>query len=70
MSKTISYKTNLKCNGCIAAVTPFFDKTEGIKKWTVDLENPDRVLTVELDGTDSERVKSLVKEAGYQAEEL
>jgi len=70
MKKTITYKTNIKCNGCIATVTPFFDKSEAIKKWSVDLESPDRILTVELEDGGNNEVEKLIKEAGYEAESL
>lgn len=70
MSQSISYKTNIKCNGCIAAVTPHFEKSKIIKTWQVDLESPDRILTVELDGGSPEEVKAIVNQAGYHAEEV
>lgn len=70
MKKTLTYKTNIKCNGCIATVTPFFQKNKYIKKWQVDLESDDRILTIELEDGDVSEVESLIKEAGYQAEEL
>lgn len=65
--QTLKFKTTIKCNGCINAVTPFLEKSNNISDWSVDLENPDRVLTVETEG-DSEEVKDLLKEAGYKAE--
>lgn len=68
MSKTLTYKTNIKCNGCIATVTPFFEKKESIKKWSVDLESPERILTIELDGGEESEIKNLILEAGYEAE--
>ncbi len=70
MTKILTYKTNIKCNGCIATVTPFFQKNESIKKWTVDLESEDRVLTVELEGGEASEVEALIKEAGYESEAI
>ncbi len=70
MKKTLTYKTNIKCNGCIATVTPFFKKNEAIKKWSVDLESDDRILTVELEDGEASEVESLIKEAGYEAEAI
>lgn len=64
----LELKTNIKCNGCIAAVKPGLDDTEGLTRWEVDLTDPDRKLTAEVD---SEEVKeSLIKtleKAGYKA---
>ncbi len=68
MKKTLTYKTNIKCNGCIATITPFFEQYKSIKTWSVDLESPDRVLTIELDGGEEQEVKDLITEAGYEAE--
>lgn len=62
---TFQFKTNIKCGGCVATVTPFLT-TEGIEKWEVDLQNPDRVLTVDTEKSAAE-VAKLVQEAGYTA---
>ena len=67
--ETIKFKTNIKCGGCIATVTPFFNADENIEKWGVDLLSADRVLTVETNHS-SEEVTKLVKKAGYTAEEI
>jgi copper chaperone len=63
---TQQFKTNIKCGGCIAAVKPHLDNAEGIQNWEVDLQSPDRVLTVNTEKSASE-VASLIKEAGYDA---
>ena len=66
---TQRFKTNIKCGGCISAVTPILDKTPGIYKWEVDTNTADKVLTVEGDAT-SEAVILAVELAGYSAEEI
>jgi len=43
---TLKFKTNINCGGCIKAVTPHLDKAEGVKSWSVDTVNPDKILTV------------------------
>ncbi len=63
---TQQFKTNIKCGGCIAAVKPHLDKAEGIENWEVDLQSPDRILTVKTDKSPKE-VEAIVKEAGYEA---
>lgn len=69
--ETAKFKTNIKCNGCIATVTPFLNKTVGENNWQVDLQAPEKVLTVNTDGTvnESEVIRSL-QEAGYKAEKI
>ena len=44
--ETLKFKTNIKCTGCLGKVTPHLDSAEGVESWEVDLENPDRILTV------------------------
>ncbi|MFC6999056.1 heavy-metal-associated domain-containing protein [Rufibacter roseus] len=63
---TLKFKTNIKCGGCISAVTPTLDNTSGIEKWGVDTANPDKILTVEGDISE-EKVVEAVNKAGYNA---
>lgn len=69
--ETAKFKTNIKCSGCIATVTPFLNKTVGEHNWQVDLQGPDKVLTVNTDGTvnESEVIRSM-EAAGYKAEKI
>ena len=39
--KTLKFKTNIKCTGCVAKVTPFLNDEKGIEKWDVDIFNPE-----------------------------
>ncbi len=64
------FKTNIKCGGCIAAVTPFLDKVNGIEKWEVDTANLDKVLTVTCNLIDTFSIENAVKEAGYNIEKI
>jgi hypothetical protein len=41
------FKTNIKCDGCIAKVTPALNETVGQGNWNVDLQNPNKVLTIQ-----------------------
>ncbi len=63
----LKFKTNIKCTGCLAAVTPNLNKTAGENNWQVNLEDPQRVLTVESDKTEREIIAA-VREAGFEAE--
>lgn len=65
---TTHFKTNLKCNGCIAAVKPSLDAIEGLTTWEVDLASPEKELTAEIDSEAvSEKVITAFKAAGYEA---
>jgi copper chaperone len=67
--ETLKFKTNIKCGGCVAGVTPQLNQLTDIKKWEVDLENPDKILTVEgKDDLEAQEVIDAVESAGFKAE--
>lgn len=59
------YKTDLRCGACVARVGPLLDAAPGVTRWSADVANPDKVLTVEGDGVTAERVASVLAPAGY-----
>lgn len=67
--KTLKFKSNIKCDGCIAKVTPFLNNEKAIKSWSVDIFTPEKILTVEteLDAGDIEKV---IEKAGYRAQSI
>lgn len=67
--ETLKFKTNIKCSGCIAKVTPLLNETVGEGNWEVDLNNPAKVLTISVDANE-EHVKEAVEKAGYTADKL
>jgi len=68
--KTYQFKTNIKCSGCVAAVTPHPNANNEIKNWSVDTAHQDKILTVETDNLSNETITEIVKKAGYQAEPI
>ncbi len=69
--ETLQFKTTIKCSGCIEKVTPYLNETVGENNWEVDLQNPQKVLTI----SDAEQIKSdevveALAKAGYKGEEL
>ena len=44
---TLKFKTNIKCGGCIATVTPFLNDQKEISSWTVDTNSAEKLLTVQ-----------------------
>ena len=66
---TIKFKTNIKCTGCLATVAPHLNKTAGENNWQVNLEDPDKILTVESDKTENEIIEAVI-EAGFEAEKV
>jgi len=68
--KTIQFKTNINCSGCVAKITPALDKQKGIESWKVDTANPGKILTVETDQLTAGQVIRTLQDAGFKAEEL
>jgi copper chaperone len=69
--ETLKFKTNIKCGGCIATVTPALDSLKGVDKWEVDTNNPDKILTIKTSsGLSSGSVIGTLKEKGYSAERI
>lgn len=67
--ETIKFKTNINCGGCLAKVTPFLNNEEGIEKWEVDINNPEKTLTVEVCEIGADKVIEAVEKAGFKIEE-
>lgn len=65
-----TFKTNIHCNGCKSAVTPFLNKETQIKKWEVDINHPDKILRVEGDFVKPQEIIELITKAGYKIELL
>jgi len=69
--ETLKFKTNIKCGGCIAGVTPFLNEVPAIDKWEVDLLNPEKILTVDVNsGAADQMIINAVEAAGFKAEQL
>jgi copper chaperone len=66
----MKFKTNINCSGCIAKVTPFLNTTEGIEKWEVDTNIPEKILTVEARNLTHEQIIAAVQRAGFKIEAL
>ena len=67
--KALKFKTNIKCTGCLAKVTPALNERVGKDNWEVNLEDPNKTLTIVSDASENEIV-AVVKEVGYEAQKL
>jgi copper chaperone len=67
---TLQFKTNIKCAGCVATVTPGLNEVAGENNWKVDLESANKVLTVSAGKTMATAIKKALEKTGYRAEEL
>lgn len=66
----VKFKTNIKCEACVAKVTPALNETVGENKWQVDLSDPARVLTVTITDNQANQVPEALHKVGYKAEKL
>ncbi len=68
--KKLDFKTNINCENCIRSVTPFLNEVDSIDLWKVDINNPEKILSVELDEDgNAEEVMDAVKKAGFDIAE-
>lgn len=58
------YKTDLRCGACVTRIGPLLDAAPDIVRWSADVTDPNKVLTVEGDVT-AERVADVIGPAGY-----
>lgn len=69
--QTLKFKTNIKCGGCVATVTPHLNGLNEINSWKVNTDIPEKVLEVDAEDTlSAEKVISTLEKAGYKAEEI
>ena len=57
--KTFKFKTSIKDDRCIDAIKPHFNYKSKIKLWSVDMENPEKVLTIISDFSEKDVVDML-----------
>lgn len=69
--KTITVKTNLECEDCVEKVKPQLDTLVGEDNWRVDMDAPDKPITVQIeDNMSAMDVIAALKGAGYEGAAL
>lgn len=61
-----TFKTNLRCAGCVEAIRSSVDAAPEIVRWKADVNSPDKLLDVEGDAATAEVVDGLLQKAGYR----
>lgn len=64
---THTFTTNLHCGNCVSKIRPALDAEPGVSRWSVDLQSPERTLTVEGKHVSPDRVRAIVASAGFEA---
>lgn len=67
-TKTAKYifNTNVKCSGCVQKIEKEFQSHSNISEWNVDLNSPEKSLTVVTELSQKE-VQKLVEKVGFTA---
>jgi copper chaperone len=68
--ETITFKTNMKCSGCIEKISPALNELAGKDHWIVDLQSPDKKLTISAEGVQAKDIQSALEKVGFKAERL
>lgn len=68
--ETKNYRTNIKCEGCIAKVTPVLNQLAGTNNWKVDIDSPEKKLTLLNPGVKENELMDQLKKLGYGAEPM
>ena len=58
------------CSACLAKVTPALNEIAGAGNWTIELNNPDKVLSVSNENSSTAEIINALKKAGYSGQEL
>jgi len=70
MEKTLQFKTNINCGGCIAKIKPSLDTQKEISNWDVDTNSPNKTLTINTLNLTAQELMEIVNAAGFKAEPL
>jgi tRNA G26 N,N-dimethylase Trm1 len=64
------FKTNLRLKKDLKKIYATFSKEPRIKIWNVDTEDIDKVLRIESVNMEVDDIIKIIKQTGYQCEEL
>lgn len=64
------FRTNVNDRMHVQCIRPLLDHVQGIRRWTVDLHDVDKVLRIESRDVCPRWVETTLRELGYDCEEL
>lgn len=67
--KHLSFKTNLKCQGCVDKIAQTLNENPSIKNWKVDLLSPEKILEVET-SLESDEIQQIIEKKGYKVTKI
>lgn len=66
--EVIKFKTNINNQDDLAKVSPYLNGEERISRWKIDIESPDKILSVSGKDLNPQAVKNAVERAGFYAD--
>lgn len=69
-NRELKFRTNLNCGGCVSKVKEDLDTTKGIDEWHVDIENPNKILTIKSSGITELQIVEIINNKGFIAESI
>ena len=67
---TMIFKTNAKCEGCLAKIEEILQGKISREEWNLDLSDSNRPLTVASDKLTADDVVKLISKAGFKIEQM
>ena len=67
---TMIFKTNAKCEGCLAKIEEILQGKISREEWNLDLSDSTRPLTVASDKLAADDVVELISKAGFKIEQM
>ncbi len=68
--KVLVFKTNVRQEEDLKILKPVFEQQREVLKWSVDMDDEDKVLRIETRTLPAKKIESLVLEAGFNCIEL
>lgn len=68
--KTLKFATNIKNTDNIESLKNQFKGISGVIDWNVDLEKPEKVLTIKVENISSETIAKQLFAAGIRSQEI
>lgn len=68
--KAKQFRTNIMCSSCIAKVTPVLNEITGENNWKIDIQNSEKILTVNGDRAEENNIINALQKVGYRDEEF
>ena len=71
---TLKFKSNIKCTGCLAKVSPILNAEPMLENWEVDIYTPEKTLTINTNEANTEKVIEALERAvgsvGFKIEKV